>query len=84
MWILLKESNYGFILVLQGHCFFKKFKMAAKIATKSRSNMFFQQMKLETSLIPHFPVVLTGQSNSNFFLNIQGHLHGQKVNFKIK
>ena len=37
-------------------------------------------MKLETSLIPHFHVILTGQSISEIILLIQG----QKVNFKGK
>ena len=42
--------------------------------------MIFQQMQLGTSLIPHFHVILTGQSISEIILIIQG----QKVNFKVK
>ena len=40
----------------------------------SRSNMIFQQMKPGTSVIPHFHVVLTGQSISCIILMTQGHL----------
>ena len=39
--------------------------------------MIFQQMKLGTSVIPHFYVILTEQSISEIILNIQGHLQGQ-------
>ena len=39
-------------------------------------------MKLGTSVIPHFHVILTAQSISKIILFIQGHLQGQKVNFK--
>ena len=41
-------------------------------------------MKLGTSVIPHFHVILTAQSISKILLFIQGHLQGQKVNFKVK
>ena len=51
--------------------------------SNSRSNMIFQQMKLETSVIPHFYVIVTGQSISEIILIIQGHLQGQKVNFMV-
>ena len=44
----------------------------------------FQQMKLGTSVIPHFHVILPGQSSSEAILLIQSHLQGQKVNFKVK
>ena len=40
-------------------------------------------MKLGLSAIPHFHVMLTGQSISKIILNIQSHLQGQKVNFKV-
>ena len=50
----------------------------------SRSNMIFQQMKPWTSVIPHFHVILTGQSISCIILMTQGHLQGQKDNFKVK
>ena len=40
-------------------------------------------MKLGTSAIPHFHVILTGKSISEIILIIQGHLQSQKVNFKI-
>ena len=41
-------------------------------------------MKLGTSVIPHFHVVLTGQSISEIILFIKGDLQEQKVNFKVK
>ena len=50
----------------------------------SRSNMIFQQMKPGASVIPHFHVILTGQSISCIILMTQGHLQGQKDNFKVK
>ena len=40
--------------------------------------MIFQQMKPETSVIPH--VILTGQSISCIIFMTQGHLQSQKVN----
>ena len=43
--------------------------------------MIFQQMKLGTSVIPQFHVILTVLS---IILIIQGHLQGRKVNFKAK
>ena len=43
----------------------------------SRSNMIFQEMKLGTSVIPHFYAILTGQSISETILIIEGHLQGQ-------
>ena len=46
--------------------------------------MIFQQMKPGTSVIPHFHVILTGQSISCIILMTQGHLQGQKDNFKVK
>ena len=46
--------------------------------------MIFQQMKLGASVIPHFYVILTGQSISEIILIIQGHLQGEKVNFIVK
>ena len=47
----------------------------------ARSNMSFQQIKLGTTVIPHFRVILTGQSISDIiFMTLQG----QKVNFKVK
>ena len=46
--------------------------------------MIFQQMKPGTSVIPHFRVILTGQSISCIIVMNQGHLQGQKVNFKVK
>ena len=55
--------------------------MAADI---SKSNMIFQQMKPGTSVIPHFHVILTGQSVSCIIFMTQCHLQGQNVNFKVK
>ena len=46
--------------------------------------MIFQQMKPGTSVIPHFHVILTGQSIFCIILMTQGHLQGQKDNFKVK
>ena len=46
--------------------------------------MIFQEMKLGTSVIPHFHVIFTGQSISKTILIIQGHHEVQKVNFKVK
>ena len=45
--------------------------------------MIFQEIKLGASVIPHFHVILTGQSISDIILIIQGHFQGQKVNFKV-
>ena len=41
-------------------------------------------MKPGTSVIPHFHVILTEQSISCIIFMTQGHLQGQKVNFKVK
>ena len=38
--------------------------------------MISQQLKLGKSVIPHFHVLLTGQSISDNILIIQGHLQG--------
>ena len=46
--------------------------------------MIFQEMKLGTSVISHFHVILTEQSISETICIIQGHLQGQKVNFRVK
>ena len=46
--------------------------------------MIFQQLKPGTSVITHFHVILTGKSISCIIFMIQGHLQGQKVNFKVK
>ena len=50
----------------------------------SRSNMIFQQMKPRTSVIPHFYVILTGQSIFCIIFKIQCLHQGEKVNFKVK
>ena len=50
----------------------------------SRSNLIFQQLKPGTSVIPHVHVILTGQSISCIIFMLQGHLQGQKINFKVK
>ena len=47
----------------------------------TRSNMNFQQIKLGTSVIPHFHVILTRESISENVVFIEGDLQGQKVNF---
>ena len=46
--------------------------------------MIFQEMKLGTSVIPQFHVILTGQSILETIFIIQGHLRGQEVNVKVK
>ena len=46
--------------------------------------MISQLMEPGTSVIPHFYVILTGQSISCIILMTQGHLQGQKDNFKVK
>ena len=46
--------------------------------------MIFQQMKLGTSVIPQFYVILTLLSIFEIILIIQGHFQGQKVNCKVK
>ena len=46
--------------------------------------MIFQQMKPGTSVIPHFHVILTGQSISSIIFMTQGHLQVQKVDFRVK
>ena len=44
--------------------------------------MIFQPIKVGTSVIPHFRVILTEKS-SYTILMFQGHSQGQKVNFKV-
>ena len=46
--------------------------------------MIFQRMKPGTSVIPHLYVVLTGQFISCIILMTQGHIQGQRDNFKVK
>ena len=41
-------------------------------------------MKLGTSVIPNFHVIVTEQSISEIILFIQGDIQGQKVYFKVK
>ena len=81
------KMHYGIISVIQGHHRGRKviYKVQNKMAADiSRSNMIFQQIKPGTSVIPHFHVILTGQSVSCFIFMTQGHLRGQKVHFKVK
>ena len=51
-------------------------------------NMIFRKIKERTSVIPLFEVILIQESTPNYFvwlfLLLQGHLQGQKVNFKVK
>ena len=44
----------------------------------------FQEMKLETRVIPYFHVVFTELSISGIIFIIQDHRQGQNVNFKIE
>ena len=46
--------------------------------------MIFQQIELGISVIPHFHVILTGQTISKIILIIQGHLQVENFNFKVK
>ena len=46
--------------------------------------MIFQQIKLVTTVIPHFRVILTGKSISDNIFRTQGNHQGHKVNFKVK
>ena len=46
--------------------------------------MIFQQMKLGTSAIRKFHVILTVLFIFEIILIIQGHLQDQKVNLKVK
>ena len=46
--------------------------------------MIFQQMKLRTSVIRQFHVILTVLSIFEIILIIQGHLQSQNVHFKVK
>ena len=53
--------------------------------------MTFQQIKVETTLIPHFYVILTAKfiSDPPFFdlqssLKTEGQFQGPKFNFKVK
>ena len=51
-------------------------------------NMIFRKIKEGTSVIPLFDVILTQEFIPVYFfwlfLKLQGHLQGQKVNFKVK
>ena len=51
--------------------------LRAKTKWPSDLSRIFQQMKPGTSVIPHFYVILTGQSISCIIFKIQGHLQGQ-------
>ena len=62
-----------------GH--FCKFKVKGQFQGQI---LFHQEMKLGTSVIPYFHVILTGQSISKIILFIQGHVQCQKVSFKVK
>ena len=45
--------------------------------------MIFQKIKVGTSVIPHFRVILTGKSISYIIFMIQGHPQGQRSNRKL-
>ena len=51
-------------------------------------NMIFRKIKEGTSVIPLFDVILIQESIPDYFfwlfLILQGHLQGQKDNFKVK
>ena len=48
-----------------------------------RSNMIFQKIRVVTSVIPLFHVILTGESISYIILMIQGHSQGQRSNRRL-
>ena len=45
--------------------------------------MIFQKIRVETSVIPLFRVILTGESISYIILMIQGHPQGQRSNHRL-
>ena len=46
--------------------------------------MIFQQIKVGTSVIPLFRLILIGKSISYIIFMIQGHFQCQRVNLKVK
>ena len=46
--------------------------------------MIFRQIKVGTSVIPLFRLILIGKSISYIIFMIQGHVQCQKVNLKVK
>ena len=62
----------------------KSFGIFVNVISISRSNIIFQQMKLGTTVIAHFRVILTGQSISDIIVMTLCHFQDQKVNFKVK
>ena len=74
----------------QGVCNFKAHSVILKyyvqINGKSRYLLLLSYIPIVsgTSVIPHFHVILTGQSISCIIFMIQGHFQGQKVNFIVK
>ena len=54
------------------------------ILRSSKQKYDFHQIKLETSVIPHFRVILTAKSISGIFLVIWRQPKGQEVNFRVK
>ena len=46
--------------------------------------MIFQQIKVGTSVIPLFRLILIGKNISYIIFMIQGHLQCQKVNLRVK
>ena len=60
------------------------FKVKRSILRSSKQRYDFYQIKLETSVIPHFRVILPLKSISGNFLVILRHPQGQKVNFRVK
>ena len=59
-----------------------------KVIVYMSENMIFWQIKEGTSVIPLFDVILIQESIPDYFfwlfVLLQGHLQGQKVNFKVK
>ena len=45
--------------------------------------MIFQPIKVETSVKPHFRVIFTEKFISYIIFMFQGHIQGQKINFKV-
>ena len=59
-------------------------KVIASISRSGKQKYDFQEIKLDTSVIPLFRVILPEISFSDNILVILDDLLGQKVNFKVK
>ena len=78
--------DFFYAEIKSDECQLEKFEHFCIFKVKGQFQVKYvlQQMKLGTSVILHFYVILTGQSISEIILIIQGDLQGQKGNFKVK